>query len=101
MSQLVKAASKNEIAPGCAKKIEVDGGEAALFNCGGTFYAIEETCPHRGGPLSEGSLEGTVVACPWHGWQYDVTSGACLTNPSVNQKKYAVKVEGNDIFVSS
>jgi len=100
MGDFVKVATKSEIVPGSAKKIEVNGKEVALFNIDGNFYAVDETCSHRGGPLSEGSVEEKVVTCPWHGWQYDVTTGACLTNPSVSQNKYDVKVEGNDILVS-
>lgn len=101
MSEFVKVASKSAVALGSGIKVEVNGKEIALFNVGGHFCAIDDTCSHRGGPLSEGSLEGSVVACPWHGWQYDVTSGACLTNPAAQQNKYEVKVEGDDILVSA
>lgn len=101
MSNFVKVANKSDVSFGCGVKVEVDGKEIALFNCDGNFYAIDDTCLHRGGPLSEGSLEDKVVSCPWHGWQYDVASGACLTNPSVSQNKYQVKVEGNDILISA
>ena len=100
MSEFVKVASKSEIAPGCGKKVEVNGKEIALFNIGGNFCAIDEVCAHQGGPLSEGAVEGTVVTCPWHGWEYDVTSGECLTNPAVVQSKYTVKTEGDDILIS-
>ena len=101
MGDFVKVATKSELNSGSAKKVEVNGCEIALFNVDGSFYAIEDVCKHRGGPLSEGSCEEKIVTCPWHGWQYDVTSGACLTNPSVNQIKYSVKVEGDDILVSA
>ena len=101
MSEFVKVAAKSEMGPGASKKIEVNGKEIALFNVGGNFYAIDDTCKHRGGPLSEGSCEDKVVACPWHGWEYDVTTGACLTNPAAQQTKYDVKVEGNDVYVSA
>jgi len=49
--------------------------------------------------LGEGELEGTVVTCPWHGWRFDVTSGACMNNPSAKVEAYQVKVEGNDVMV--
>ena len=101
MSTLAKVAKKSEIGPGTGIKVEINGKEIALFNCDGHFYAIDDTCSHRGGPLSEGSLEDQTVSCPWHGWRYDVTSGACLTNPSASQNKYQVTVEGDDIFVST
>lgn len=101
MGEFVKVAAQSEIAPGSAKKVEVNGKEIALFNIGGKFCAIADTCPHRGGPLSEGTVEDNVVTCPWHGWQYDVTSGACLTNPAVTQAKYDVKAEAGDLYVSA
>ena len=101
MSTMVKIARKSEISPGTALKAEVNGKEIAIFNIDGNFYAIDDTCQHRGGPLSEGSCDNHVVTCPWHGWEYDVTTGACLTNSGVSQTKYDVKVEGDDIFVST
>ena len=61
MSNFVKVATKAEIEPGSGKKVEVNGKEIALFNVGGSFCAIDDTCSHRGGPLSEGSLEDNVV----------------------------------------
>ena len=100
MGNFVKVAAKSEMSLGSAKKVEVGGKEIALFNIGGSFFAIDDTCSHRGGPLSEGSVEEKVVTCPWHGWQYDVTSGSCLTSPNVSQAKYEVKVEGDDILLS-
>ncbi|OGW87192.1 MAG: non-heme iron oxygenase ferredoxin subunit [Omnitrophica bacterium RIFCSPHIGHO2_02_FULL_46_11] len=101
MSEFTKVAAKSEIAPGYTKKVEINGKEIAVFNIGGNFCAIADTCSHRGGPLSEGSVENNVVTCPWHGWEYDVTNGSCLTNPSVTQAKYDVKVDGGDIYVSA
>ena len=49
--------------------------EIALFNIGGTFYAISNVCIHQGGPLSKGTLEGDTVTCPWHGWKYSIKDG--------------------------
>lgn len=95
----VKVASKNEIEPGSGKVIETGGKAIALFNAEGEFYAIDNTCAHQGGPLGEGMLDGKVVTCPWHAWEYDVSSGKCQTNPSVIQKKYSVKVQGDDILL--
>ena len=72
----------------------------ALFNVGGVLYAIDNTCLHRGGPLGEGELSDTVVTCPWHGWQYDVKTGVCAANPSVQVKTYAVKADGADVMIA-
>ena len=75
MATFVKVGEVADVPPGSGKCVEVNGRQIALFNVGGTFHAIDNTCLHRGGPLAEGELDGTVVTCPWHGWQYDVTTG--------------------------
>ena len=100
MPKLVKVASRSDIPPGQGKVVEAGGRTLAVFNCDGSFYAIDNTCQHRGGPLGEGSLSGKNVTCPWHGWEYDVTSGACSTDPSIKVQKFDVKVEGDDILIS-
>jgi nitrite reductase (NADH) small subunit len=67
MAGFVKVAKTDEIVPGQGKMIEVGGKKIALFNVEGSLHAIDDTCTHRGGPLSEGSLEGNQVTCPLHG----------------------------------
>lgn len=100
MTEFVKVASTDEIVPGGCKSVEVSGSRIALFNVAGKFFAMDDTCAHRGGPLGEGALDGTIVTCPWHGWQYDVSSGACQTNPSVQMACYGVRIDGDDIMVA-
>lgn len=100
MPAFTPAAKKTDIPPGTGKVIEIGGKPIALFNCDGTFYAIDNTCAHRGGPLGEGSLSGTTVTCPWHGWEYDVKTGACLLDTSITLTSYPVKLEGDDVLVS-
>ena len=97
---MTKVAKVSEIPTGTGKVVEIDGKAIAVFNCDGAFYATENTCKHRGGPLGEGMLSGTAVTCPWHGWEYDVTSGACSMDASVKNQAFAVKVEGEDVLVS-
>ena len=100
MGELVRVATKTDIVPGAAMVVEVQGQKIALFNIGGTYYAIGDTCTHRGGPLSQGTVEGTTVTCPWHGAKYDVTTGAVLSPPAPRGVgSYKVIVEGNDIKV--
>ena len=78
----------------------MEGRRIALFNIGGTYYAIDDTCTHRGGPLSEGEVEGTTVTCPWHGASYDVTTGKVLGPPApAGVARYNVQVDGSDIKV--
>jgi nitrite reductase/ring-hydroxylating ferredoxin subunit len=100
MAQFIKAANAGELAPGSAKLVEVNGKRIALFNVDGNYYAIDDTCTHRGGPLSEGFVEGEQVTCPWHGGQFNVKTGAVIgPPPAQNVAKYNVRVQGNDIEV--
>lgn len=100
MAAFTKVATRSDIPAGTGKAVDAAGKAIAVFNCAGTFYAIENTCKHRGGPLAEGMLSGTTISCPWHGWPYDVTTGVCEMNPSVKQQTFEVRVEGEDIFVA-
>lgn len=100
MAALTRVAKTSEVPTGTGKVVEVGGKTIAVFNCDGTFYAIDNTCKHRGGPLGEGSLAGTTVTCPWHGWEYDVSSGACTTDDSVKVQQFEIRVEGQDVLVA-
>lgn|SRR5512143_1481931 len=99
MANFVRVAATSEVPAGQGKTVEVDGKQIALFNVDGTFYAIDNTCKHRGGPLGEGELDGMNVICPWHGWTYNVTNGECLDEPDCHVDKYDVRVEGADVLV--
>ncbi len=94
-----KVATTEEIASGQGKLFSVGGRAIAVFNVSGAYHAIDNTCPHRGGPLAEGSLDGSVVTCPWHGWGFDVTTGECKLNDAVKQETFPCAVEGNDVFI--
>ena len=101
MAEYVKVAKVHEVSPGTGKMVEVGGKRIAIFNVDGNFYAIDDTCTHRGGPLSEGELAGREVTCPWHGAVYDVTTGKVLGPPAPQDvTSYALKVEGEDIEVA-
>jgi len=100
MADFVRVAKTAEIVPGQGKMIEVGGKKIALFNVEGSFHAIDDTCTHRGGPLSEGVLDGKQVTCPWHGATYDVTTGDALGPPAPKGvARYNVRVEGSSIEV--
>jgi len=88
-----------EIPVGEGRVVDAAGKALALFNVDGTYRAIDNTCSHRGGPLGEGDLEGMIVACPWHGWRWDVTTGANANNPAVKVACFPVTVEEGEIFV--
>ncbi len=99
MANYVKVAMTNDIAEGTGKSITVDGKSVAVFNVQGKFYAIDNNCAHRGGPIGDGMLEGTVATCPWHGWQWEVTSGKSLFSPDIAVKSYPLRVEENEIYI--
>jgi nitrite reductase (NADH) small subunit len=100
MGEQVKVANVSELPPGTGRQVEAGGRAVAVFNVDGTIHAIDGTCTHRGGPLGEGELDGTVVTCPWHGGQFDVTTGAVLgPPPPQGVRKYKVLIEGDSIVV--
>jgi len=100
MAGFVKVATTGDLAPGQGKMVEVNGKKIALFNLEGSFYAIVDTCTHRGGPLSEGEIEGEQVTCPLHGAIYNIKSGEVLGPPAPKGvARYNVRVAGTDIKV--
>jgi 3-phenylpropionate/trans-cinnamate dioxygenase ferredoxin subunit len=85
----------SELKPGQVGAVEVAGESVAVFNLEGNYYALEDYCPHAGGPLSEGRLEGQTIICPWHGSCFDVTTGAVTCGPAkIGVRAYSVIVEG-------
>jgi 3-phenylpropionate/trans-cinnamate dioxygenase ferredoxin component len=100
MAEFVKVADLSDLGPGTCKAVEAAGKTIALFNVEGTVYALDNTCLHQGGPLGEGMLEGEVVTCPWHMWEYNVRTGEKVENPELKVATYEVRVEGNEIQVA-
>lgn len=100
MPNFVKVGNASDLKPGENKVVNVNGTEVALFNVGGEFFAMTNTCPHRGGPLGEGFLESDVVTCPWHGWKFNVKTGVSPVVPTAKVATYQVKVEGNEVMVA-
>jgi len=89
-----------DIAPGKSAVVLVDSTEIAVFNAGGTFYALDNTCPHQGASLSEGLVKGTTVTCPWHSWCFNLTDGSMTVGAWASVETYDVKVEDGQIAVS-
>ena len=102
MGDFIKVAGKSDLASGEGAVIEVNGRPIALFNVNGEFYALDNTCVHRGGPLGEGLVDcvNLTVQCPWHGWVYSLTSGASPMIPMAKVEKFEVRVEGEDVKVA-
>ncbi|HKV04654.1 MAG TPA: Rieske 2Fe-2S domain-containing protein [Candidatus Acidoferrales bacterium] len=95
----VRAARKDDVPVGKIYEFQVAGKAIAVANVAGKLFAINSVCLHQGGPLGEGELEGQIVTCPWHGWQYDVTTGKVVQSPGMGVECYPVEVRGADIFV--
>jgi nitrite reductase/ring-hydroxylating ferredoxin subunit len=106
-------ATIDEIAPGGRKIVEVAGRSIGLFNIGGQFFALRNSCPHQGGPLCSGRLTGFISArvpgeysytrqgemlrCPWHGWEFDIKTGQSWFDPAqMRVRSYQVTVEQID-----
>ncbi|HKF52606.1 MAG TPA: Rieske 2Fe-2S domain-containing protein [Candidatus Acidoferrales bacterium] len=94
-----RAARQDEIPPDQIREFDVSGKAIAIANVDGKLFAINSVCLHHGGPLGEGDLEGSLVSCPWHGWQYDVTTGKLTQQPDAGVECYSVEVRDGDVFV--
>ena len=99
MPNWVRIAAEHEIAPGDCGEYVAEERIVALFNVGGTLHALDGICPHQGGPLGKGALAGCIVTCPWHGFQFDVTTGQHQTSQSLHQPTFPVKVESGEVWV--
>jgi 3-phenylpropionate/trans-cinnamate dioxygenase ferredoxin subunit len=100
MTEFVKAARIDEIAPGQALLVVVKGRQIVLFNIEGEFFALQNACTHEEGPLAEGEVSGHEVTCPWHGARFDIRTGEVLTPPAYEAvARYNVRVTGTDIEV--
>jgi NAD(P)H-dependent nitrite reductase small subunit len=101
MATFVTVAKTHELAPDRGKLVQVNHQRIALFNVGGHYYAIDDMCPHRGGPLSAGELQGATVVCPWHEAAFDLATGAVTRPPAAaGVATYEVRVEGEDIAIA-
>ena len=99
MAEFQKAIAAADLPPGQCTEVLVDGKPVALYNVEGRFYATSNVCLHRGGPLGQGFLSGSVVMCPWHAWTWDVVSGENTANADLKVPTYEVKVEEGDVMV--
>ncbi len=98
----VKVSTTSEIAQGKMKMVQVQGRQVCIANVGGKYYAIENVCTHVGGPLAQGFLNDHIVTCPWHGSQFDVSTGEVKRGPAATPEPvYQVKVEGTNILVKT
>jgi nitrite reductase/ring-hydroxylating ferredoxin subunit len=95
----VPLATVDDCPPGAARECVAAGQIIALFNVDGHFHALDGICPHQGGPLGKGQLTGCIVTCPWHGFQFDVTTGQHQTSKSLVHPSFPTRVEDNQVLV--
>jgi nitrite reductase/ring-hydroxylating ferredoxin subunit len=99
MSEFVHAIAVADLPPGQATELTLLGQPVALFNVGGSFHALVNRCPHRGGPLGQGFLDGAEVSCPWHNWTFNVTTGENVVSAEMKVARHEVKVEDGHVYV--
>ena len=99
MADWIEIASVEECPPGTSLERAVSGQMVALANADGQYYAMDGLCPHQGGPLGKGVLCGTILTCPWHGWQFNVVDGKYQLSSTVGQSTYQVNVQDGKIFI--
>jgi len=100
VTKTIKIAEIKDLLPGKAAGFDVEGLRIAVFNVDGAYYAIDDTCPHSGGPLCEGDVRDFKVTCPWHGADFDLKTGAVLCAPAFEDvRSYKVVVEGSELKV--
>ena len=95
----IKLADLKDVPAGSAVHIPVGEGAVAICNVGGTVHAMDGICPHSWGPLGQGALHGSTLVCPFHAWGFDCTTGQSDVDEHLTLATYAVKVQGNEIWV--
>lgn len=101
MSEWIEVAPCEELRDGAIYKVEHGDRVVAVVKLDEEYYALDGVCGHAGGPLCSGEVdrEGKILACPWHGWEYDITTGQCLFDDSLKQKMYPLEVRDGHVFV--
>jgi len=99
-SDWIRLLDVDDLPPGASRECVAGDRIVALYRVGDEFYALDGVCPHQGGPLGKGQLTGCVVTCPWHGWQFDVTTGKSQMIASIRQAAFAVKTENGGVYVN-
>ena len=100
MPQKHRVASLSDIPTETGLEVTAEGRVIALFKTAEGVRAIDGICAHAGGPVGKGAIDGTVVTCPWHGWQYDVDTGVHCLTPQICQQSFDVDIDGEDVIVS-
>jgi nitrite reductase (NADH) small subunit len=99
MERFIDLAATSDLPAGRARAFTVGDRRIAVCHTAKGFFAVDNTCPHRGGPLGEGDVIGDEIVCPWHLWGFDVTSGLCPGNSDMSIATYEIRVENERILV--
>ena len=101
MSEYVKLTTISELPPaGEAREFELNGKMICVANTESGYAAMDNVCVHRGGPLGQGMVDGNKIICPWHGWTFDVNTGASTHDASARVKTFPIKVEGEEVYIA-
>lgn len=95
----VRVCPLDELTVGKGREFVVADRVVALFRTSDSVFAIDGICPHAGGPLAQGMLRGTVVTCPWHGWQFDVCTGCHQISSRIQVATFPVTLTDGDVWV--
>ena len=98
--RFVTVARVDEVPPGSVRMVQAGDEDIALAHVDGKFYATQGHCLHLQGPLCQGRLEGHVLSCPWHGWQYDVRTGENEFDRALQLETYEVQVEDGEVRIA-
>jgi nitrite reductase (NADH) small subunit len=97
----VRVAGRGEVTPGGALVVAIDRYDVALFNVEGEIHAYENVCPHQGGPIGEGEIDGPFVTCPWHAWCFDLRTGFMRLGEYARLRRFDVRVDGDAVYVAA
>jgi nitrite reductase/ring-hydroxylating ferredoxin subunit len=102
MNQSTRIASVSELPPdGGLREFRLGSGTVCVANTNGVFVALGNVCPHKGGPLAEGTIENGNVVCPWHGWEFSLANGQCINHPDASVQVFELAIQGDDVFLKS
>jgi nitrite reductase/ring-hydroxylating ferredoxin subunit len=96
----LKAANSAEVPEGSVSERLILGREILLCRRNGIVYALSNTCPHVGGPLSQGNFDDHIIVCPWHAWEFDCRTGQCLMGGNTSIETFAVRESGGEVFIA-
>ncbi len=99
MPEFINIPEAKEIPSGKGATVEVNGARIAVYNLAGTYFAMDDTCPHVGAPLGGGWVEGETVACPMHGWEFEIKTGRCITVPRCAVSSYPMRIENGEVQI--